>query len=83
MPVNSRHDQAGDAHLDDRQPAEHHQDQPEQLEASLNASLLRPACSSSVKIGNERGRSAACENRLVNRFGIWEAIVNAEPPQWC
>jgi hypothetical protein len=32
-----------------------------------------------VKIGTKAAPSAACENRLENRFGICEAIVNADP----
>ena len=40
---------------------------------------MRPACSISVKIGTNAAPSAACENRLENRFGICEATVNAEP----
>jgi hypothetical protein len=32
----------------------------------------------SVKTGTNAADSAACENRLLNRFGTWEASVNAE-----
>ena len=47
-------------------------------EASRSASRLRPCCISSVNTGTNAADSAACENRLLNRFGIWEAIVNAD-----
>ena len=48
------------------------------VEASRNASRLRPCCSSSVKTGTNAADSAASANRLRTRFGIWKAIVNAE-----
>ena len=47
-------------------------------EASRNASRLRPCCMRSAKTGTNAADNAACENRLLNRFGIWEATVNAE-----
>ena len=47
-------------------------------EARRKASRFLPACSSSVKIGTNAAPRAACENRLENRFGICEAIWNAE-----
>ena len=48
------------------------------VEASRNASRLRPCCSSSVNTGTKAAESAACANRFDIRFGICEAIVNAE-----
>ena len=48
------------------------------VEASLNASRLRPCWSRSVNTGTNAADSAACANRFDNRFGICEAIVNAE-----
>src|SRR5579884_1274106 len=48
------------------------------VEASLNASRLRPSCSISVKTGTKAADSAAWENRLENRFGTWEANVKAD-----
>ena len=75
-----RHDQPGHAHVDDRQRPEPEQDQPEQR--SRRGETPRASCrlcSSSVKIGTNAADSAACENRLLNRFGIWEATVNADP----
>ena len=48
------------------------------VEASRNASRLRPCWSSSVNTGTNAADSAACENRLLNRFGTCEASVNAE-----
>ena len=47
-------------------------------EASLNASRLRPSWMSSVNTGTKAADSAACENRLLNRFGTWEASVKAD-----
>ena len=46
--------------------------------ASRNASRLRPCWSRSVNTGTKAAASAACENRLLNRFGTCEASVNAE-----
>jgi hypothetical protein len=46
------------------------------VEATRNASRLRPLLSSSVKTGTNAADSAACENRLLNRFGTCEASVN-------
>jgi len=34
--------------------------------------------SSSVKTGTNAADSAACENRLLNRFGTCDASVNAD-----
>ena len=48
------------------------------VEASLNASRFRPCCSRSVNTGTNAADSAACANRFDIRFGIWDAIVNAE-----
>ena len=48
------------------------------VEASLNASRLRPCCSSSVNTGTNAAESAACANRFDIRFGTCEAIVNAD-----
>ena len=48
------------------------------LEARRKASCLRPWCSSSVNTGTKAADRAACENRLLNRLGTWEATVNAE-----
>ena len=48
------------------------------VEASRNASFLRPAWSRSVNTGTNAADSAACENRLLIRFGTCEAIVKAE-----
>ena len=48
------------------------------VEAIRNASRLRPCWSSSVNTGTNAADSAACENRLLNRFGTCEASVNAE-----
>ena len=45
-------------------------------EASRNASRRRPCCNSSVNTGTNAADSAAWENRLETRLGIWEAIVN-------
>ena len=50
------------------------------VEASRNASRLRPCWSRSVNTGTNAADSAACANRFDIRFGIWEAIVNAEAP---
>ncbi len=52
------------------------------VEASLNASRFRPCWSRSVNTGTKAAESAACANRFDIRFGICEAIVNAEagPP---
>ena len=52
------------------------------VEASLNASRRRPCCSRSVNTGTNAADSAACANRFAIRFGICEAIVNADagPP---
>ena len=48
------------------------------VEASLNASRLRPCWSRSVNTGTNAADSAAWANRFDIRFGICEAIVNAE-----
>ena len=48
------------------------------VEASLNASRLRPCCNKSLNTGTNAADSAACANRFDIRFGICEAIVNAE-----
>src|SRR5947209_12827643 len=48
-------------------------------EASLNASRLRPCWSMSVNTGTKAADRAACEKRLLTRFGICEATVKAEP----
>ncbi len=48
------------------------------VEATRNASRLRPLLSSSVNTGTNAADSAACEKRLLNRFGTWEASVNAD-----
>ena len=48
------------------------------VEASLNASRLRPCCSRSVNTGTNAADSAAWANRFAIRFGICEAIVNAD-----
>jgi hypothetical protein len=52
------------------------------VEARRNASRFLPCWSRSVNTGTNAAESAACANRLLIRFGIWEAIVNAEagPP---
>ena len=52
------------------------------VEASRNASRFLPCWSRSVNTGTNAADSAACANRLLIRFGICEAIVNAEagPP---
>ncbi len=47
-------------------------------DASLNASRLRPRWSSSVNTGTNAADKAACANRLLTRFGIWEATLKAE-----
>jgi hypothetical protein len=33
---------------------------------------------SSVNTGTNAAESAACENRLLNRLGTWEATANAD-----
>src|SRR5579871_553937 len=48
------------------------------VDASRNASRLRPSCSSSLKTGTKAADSAAFANRLATRFGTWNASVNAE-----
>src|SRR5262249_55800507 len=48
------------------------------VEATRNASRLRPLVSSSVNTGTNAADSGACENRLLNRLGTWEASVNAD-----
>ncbi len=48
------------------------------VDASRNASFLRPFCSNSVNTGTNAADSAAFANRLANRFGTWKASVNAE-----
>ncbi len=48
------------------------------VDASWNASRLRPFSSSSVKTGTNAADSAASANRLRTRFGTWKASVNAE-----
>ena len=48
------------------------------VDASLNASRLRPSCIISVNTGTNAADSAACENRFENRFGTCEASVNAD-----
>ena len=48
------------------------------VEASLNASRLRPCSSSSVNTGTNAALSAASANRLRTTFGTWKASVNAE-----
>ncbi len=48
------------------------------VEASLNASRLRFCSSRSVNTGTNAADSAACANRFDIRFGICEAIVNAD-----
>ncbi len=48
------------------------------VDARRNASRLRPCSRSSVKTGTNAALSAASANRLRTRFGIWNAIVNAE-----
>ena len=48
------------------------------VEASRNASLRRPCWSRSVNTGTNAADSAALANRLLTRFGIWKAIVNAD-----
>ena len=48
------------------------------VDASWNASRLRPFSSSSVKTGTNAALSAASANRLRTRLGTWKASVNAE-----
>ena len=52
------------------------------VEARRKASLRRPCWSRSVNTGTNAADSAAFANRLLTRFGIWKAIVNADagPP---
>ena len=79
VPVNSGMMSPATPMPQDRQRAEHDQDQPEQLGGELERLAAGgPACSSSVNTGTNAADSAACENRLLNRFGICEATVNAE-----
>ena len=48
------------------------------VEASLNASRLRPCWRRSVNTGTNAADSADCANRFDIRFGICDAIVNAD-----
>ena len=73
-----RHDQAGNHHPQHGQRPEPIRIDPEQRRGERNASRLRPCCSSSVNTGTNAADSAACENRLLNRFGICDASVNAD-----
>ena len=73
-----RHDDAGDRHVDERQRAEREQDQPEQRRGEAERLALLARLQQFGEDRHERRASAACENRLENRFGICEAIVNAE-----
>ena len=75
-----RDDQPRDREPQQRQRAEPDQDDPEQRRRDPERLPLSPLCSSSVNTGTNAADSAACENRLLNRFGTWEASVNAELP---
>ncbi len=48
------------------------------VDATWKASRLRPFWMRSVNTGTNAADSAACENRLLNRFGTCEARVNAD-----
>ena len=47
------------------------------VDASRNASFLRPCSSISVKTGTNAALSAASANSDRTTLGIWKAIVNA------
>src|SRR5436305_7902591 len=48
------------------------------VEATRKASRFCPFWSNSVNTGTNAADNAACENRLLNRFGTCDASVNAD-----